>query len=153
MNRKHDLTARRWFQDRKNRARTNLLLELIPNFGYKRTFGLNTIENTICYLGGYNRTMNRYTGYVMSWDKKHCCDRCGRALKYTGSKSVKLAYGVSRFKRLKECGLCSECDAILERDIEKDNIDGIISVKNGLNRYLRRPRTTPRDYRERYIWI
>ncbi len=105
------------------------------------------------YLGGYNRTLDRYTGYVLSWDKKHCCDRCGKVLKYTGSKTVKLAYGVSKFKRLKECGLCSECDAQLEREIEKDHVEEIIQYKGGIQRYIRTPIRRPNDYRNKYIWL
>lgn len=153
MKSRHDFTRKRWFSDKKNHSSSNLLFEIIPNFGYMKTFGLNTLNNVTHYLGGYNRTMNRYTGYVMSWDKKHCCDRCGKALKYAGSKSVRLAYGVTKFKRLKECGLCAECDAQLEREIEKDNIDGIIQYSGGVRRYITTPRRQPRDYRERYIWL
>ena len=153
MKSRHDFTRKKWFSDKKNHSSSNLLFEIIPNFGYMKTFGLNTLNNVTHYLGGYNRTMNRYTGYVMSWDKKHCCDRCGKALKYTGSKSVRLAYGVTKFKRLKECGLCAECDAQLEREIEKDNIDGIIQYSGGVRRYITTPRRQPRDYKDRYIWL
>lgn len=146
MNHKHDFTNKGWFRGKKSHSNSNLLFELLPNFSYLRAFGQNTFQQTVKYLGGYNRTMDKFSGYILSWDKKHCCDRCGRALKYTGSKSIRLAYGVTKFKRLKECGLCDLCDALLEKDSKDKN-------RTAPSKYIQFNQKTPRDYRDRYIWL
>lgn len=145
---KQDYTRHKWFSEKKVNRKGNLLFEIVPNFGYWRKFGQNTLDR-MTFLGK-NEYMDKFTGYVLGWDKTHRCDRCGKKLTYKGSHTVKMAYAIKLFPHLKHCGLCQECDHTMELEKEKDKKDGIISIR----RYdLLHRKSIPNTYKERYIWL
>ena len=146
---KQDYTKKGWFSRRKTVSKSNLLYEIIPNFSYWKKFGQNTPDK-ITYIGK-NEYLDRFTGYVLGWDKAHRCDRCGKKLIYRGSYTIRMAYAIKQLPRLKHCGLCSECDYKLEKEKRKDERDGIITSIKKYNSYTRKP--IPNTYRSRYIWL
>lgn len=146
---KQDYTKQRWFSERKARRRGNVLFEIVPNFGYWKKFGQNTLDK-ITYLTR-NEHADKTTGYVIGWDKTHRCDRCGKKLVYKGSYAFKSAYAVKEFPQIKNCGLCQSCDHLLEEEKKRDQKEGIIgSIKQYVS-YTRK--AIPDTYRNRYIWL
>ena len=146
---KQDYTKHRWFSEGKARRKGNLLFEIIPNFGYWKKFGQNTLDK-LTYIG-HNEYMDKLTGYIIGWDKTHRCDRCGRKLVYKGSYTFNTAYSVKVFPHLKRCGLCQDCDHIMELERKKDKKEGIITSIKQYKSYARK--TIPNTYKERYIWL
>lgn len=144
---KQDYTKHRWFSEKKVNRKKNLLYEIIPNFGYWRKFGQNTVTKFL----GVNEYMDEHTGYVLGWDKTHRCDRCGRKLVYKGSYTIRMAWATKALPWLKHCGLCQECDLAMEKEKNKDKRDGIITSIKKYNSYVRKP--IPNTYKQRYIWL
>ena len=147
MNRQ-DYTRQHWFTGRKSRHYGNLLYELIPNFSWWKTFGQNTVDRVIHYPG--NGRLNE-AGYYIGWDKTHRCDRCGAKLVYRGSHSVRMAYACKRHAWMKRCGLCSMCDAHLEREKKRDMNTVMKSLPKAY--VFMRPRQPVDIYRRKYIWL
>lgn len=147
-NSKKDFTHQRWFARKINQVHTgNLLLDIVPNFGFLRTFGRNTLDRTMKYLG-HNEYLDEFTGYVLGWDRKHKCDRCGASLDYKGSKSVRMAYAMATMPHLRHCGLCEKCDRELEREKTSDN-----DLYKQMPRGFGKSNKHIRDYRDVYIWL
>lgn len=112
-----DFTQEKWFSQHKNTSHSNLLLDLVDNFDYLQAFGENSLDNTLIYLGEHNYA-DKLTGYIMNWDGRHLCDRCGAALDESGSaRSVKMAYAKRGAWLRKSCGLCDRCDKDLDNEI------------------------------------
>lgn len=108
----YDLTEERWFHDRKTSRPTNILLDLVRNFDYLQAFGNNTFEQ-IKQIRGI--VFDYPSGHFVNWDGRATCDRCGAFVIPNGyTKSIRLAYGMVAFPRLKHVCLCPACDKSLD---------------------------------------
>lgn len=121
MGNRWDFTPEQWFKNKKTTQNSNFLIEVVPNFDYLQAFGQNSLDRVIHYLG-HSEYFDRYTGYVLKWDGKHCCDRCGKALRITGCKTVNMAYLIKINPSLTNCGVCSECDLAMHKESLDKNL-------------------------------
>lgn len=144
---RQDYTKKEWFFRRTSVATPSLLRELVPNFRYLIKFKQNTANK----LFGVNERMDAATGYVFGWDRTHRCDRCGKKLRYNGSRTIQMAWSVKAYPWLKHCGLCQECNLELEKAKDRDKRAGIIAIEGGYKSYARK--IIPDTYRRRYIWL
>ena len=108
---RYDLTDDGWFRKGKSVIRGNFFMEVVDNFDYLQAFG----ENTVTRILGTN-VLDKYSGYILNWDGRHLCDRCGTVLEEDGSaESIQTAYAMKMFPHLKGIGLCPKCDYDLNK--------------------------------------
>lgn len=141
-----DFTQEHWFSNRTSGSRrhSNILLDIVPNFDYLQTYGQNTLERITHYIGE-NNILDQRTGYVLRWDGRHCCDRCGAVKELSGdAKRVRLAYALKELPWMKKVGLCLKC----EMDMYNEDKD-LISDTNSL---FWTEKQIPNDWDE-YIWL
>lgn len=139
-----DFTADHWFSHRKINQHSNLLLDIVPNFDYLATYGKNTLEGIATYIGEHNY-MDKLTGYVIHWDGRHTCDRCGAIKELSGAtKNVRLAWALKENPWMKRVGLCANC----ERDMANEDKEYIRD-----DRFLNdTDKPMPNDWVE-YAWL
>lgn len=141
-----DFTPERWFSTHRSSRKGNLLLDIIPGFDYLSAFGLNTLERTATYIGLHNY-LDKFTGYEMTWDGRHVCDRCGGLLDESGAaKSVRLAYALGELEFAKKrIGLCDRCEEDMNQLYVQDD--------NEFNKaYWNNKYQMPNDW-GKYAWL
>lgn len=141
---KIDFTPEQWFVRHKNVRHNNLLLEYINNFDYLQAFGQNNLNSMTKYIGAHNY-LDKLSGYEMTWDSKHVCDRCGCALDESGAaKNVRLAWALGKDWMKGRIGLCSGCERDMEYFTQDDN--------EFSKAYWKNKSSMPNDWL-RYAWL
>lgn len=137
-----DFTPERWFSRHSSHRNGNLLFEIIPDFDYLSAFG----NNSVSYLGAHNY-IDKITGYEITWDGKHVCDRCGAPLDESGAaKSVRLAYALGKNEWMKKrIGLCTKCEEMMDT-LQQNDSEHIKAYWKKSNRLM------SNDW-DRYAWL
>lgn len=141
-----DFTPERWFSQHKNHRSGNLLYEIIPEFDYLSAFGQHTLERTATYIG-INNYLDKLSGYEITWDGRHVCDRCGTPLDESGAaKSVRLAYALGKTEWIKKrIGLCNHCEEDMEKYTFQDESESSKA-------YWCKKQQMPNDW-DKYAWL
>lgn len=137
-----DRTNEQWFGGKKDfnttitpQNRRNILASLLVVSETKQTIRAKFLNNgkpSILHYIGNSHWVNKTTGYVHDWDGAHVCDRCGSRLETTfSSNSLEAAIFKDENPRVALLGLCPKCESALERQRNKDIMDGLIRREKG----------------------
>lgn len=152
---KVDFTPEGWFRHGKTSELSGALVmrEIISDYDIMQS--LFEDESIIHFIGGKNY-LDKFSGYEITWDGNHVCDRCGKVLNETASKSVELANAMTVFKG-KRIGLCDDCDLALDPSlgrIEKVELGYVVhkTMEEMEIEKLFKKHKMPNDW-NRYAWL